>query len=102
MLQELDKTDSGTGKAIKGTWHSADLHLGLCSLVLVCIYGLGCLQADDRDAASTQPIKGVNLTGQEQVVYTELTLCGRWIFTELNGIACLHRAWLLFEVDSLN
>lgn len=73
----VDKTDLGTGKAIKKTWHSADLHLGLCSLVLVCIYGLGCLRADDREAASTQPIKGVNLASMEQVVYTRLTPCVR-------------------------
>lgn len=76
MLQELDKTDSGTGKAIKGTWHSADLHLGLCSLVLVCIYGLGCLQADDRGAASTQPIKGVNLARNRLSTQSSLSVAG--------------------------
>lgn len=74
MLQELDL---GTGKAIKKTWHSADLHLGLCSLVLVCIYDLGCLRAEDREAASTQPIKGINLASMEQVVFTGLTPCVR-------------------------
>lgn len=74
MLQELDL---GTGKAIKKTWHSVDLHLGLCSLVLVCIYDLGCLRAEDREAASTQPIKGVNLASMEQVVFTGLTPCVR-------------------------